>query len=59
MKPIWRHGELTVEMHKPDEAVLSKALAVGEALVAMGQPTGQPLVDAVEAILPSEPGSNL
>ena len=51
MKPIWKDGTLTVELHKPDVAVLEKALALGEALEAMNQSTGPPLVEAVAAIL--------
>jgi len=47
MKPIWKHNELTVHMHKPDLDILKKALDIGRALVAMNQATGQPLVDAI------------
>lgn len=50
MKPIWKDGKLSVELHRPDEQVLCKALAIGKALVAMNQETGQPLVDAINAI---------
>lgn len=56
MKPIWKDGKLTVELHKPDEDVLRKALTIGEALDAMNQATGAPLVAAVNAILfPKQP----
>lgn len=51
MKPIWRDGNLTVELHKPDLVVLQKARDIGAGLVAMQQETGQPLFDAVDAIL--------
>lgn len=51
MKPHFKNGRLTVELHKPDEALLRKARELGEALTAMNQPTGQPLVEAVDAIL--------
>ena len=54
MKPIWRNGKLTVELHKPDEAILRKAEAIGEALVAMNQDTGEALVSAIQAILGDE-----
>jgi len=48
MKPIWRDGKLTVELHKPDEAALLKARDIGAALVAMHQDSGQPIVDAID-----------
>ena len=51
MKPIWKNGKLTVELHKPDVAVLENAKAIGEALAAMQQEFGEPLADAVDAIL--------
>lgn len=51
MKPIWQGNKLTVELHKPDVAILERALAIGAALTAMSQPTGPPLVDAVTEIL--------
>jgi len=54
MKPIWRNGTLTVELHKPDEQALRKALAIGEALTAMNQDTGEALVSAIQAILGEE-----
>ena len=54
MKPIWKNKRLTVELHKPDEQVLRKAQAIGEALMAMNQDTGQALVDAIRAILGDE-----
>ena len=54
MKPIWKNNCLVVELHKPDVAILTKALAIGAALTAMAQPTGPPLVDAVAAILKPE-----
>lgn len=52
MRPIWNNGKLTVELHKPDQVVLQKARAIGEALAAMSQPNGQALVEAVDAVLP-------
>ena len=54
MKPIWRNGTLTVELHKPDESILRKAQAIGEALTAMNQDTGEALVSAIRAILGDE-----
>ena len=51
MKPIWKNGKLTVELHKPDESILRRARELGEALTAMNQDTGKPLVEAVDAIL--------
>ena len=54
MRPLWKDGKLTVELHKPDVAILAKAMAIGAALTAMAQETGPPLVDAVAAILKPE-----
>ena len=54
MKPIWKDGTLTVELHKPDTAILEKASDIGEALTAMGQTTGKALTDAVDAVLNTE-----
>ena len=51
MKPVWKSGKLTVELHKPDVAVLEKALAIGQALWAMNQASGTLLVEAIVAIL--------
>lgn len=51
MRPLWKDNRLTVELHKPDIAVLEKARSIGQALVAMNQENGQALVDATEAIL--------
>jgi hypothetical protein len=51
MKPHFRNGKLTVQLHRPDEAVLRRARELGEAFSAMNQDTGKPLVDAVDAIL--------
>ena len=51
MRPIWRDNRLLVELHKPDEAMLRRARELGEALTAMNQDTGKPLVDAVDEIL--------
>ena len=51
MKPIWKDGKLTVELHKPDVAVLEKARELGRALEAMQQATGSALVDAIDPIL--------
>jgi hypothetical protein len=59
MKPIWKDGKLTVELHKPDEAILAKARNIGEALTAMNQPNGQTLVDAIDAIVPGEESRDL
>ena len=54
MKPIYENGELRVELHKPDVAVLEKAWDIAQALIAMGQPTGAPLVAALADILQPE-----
>ena len=51
MKPIWKNGKLTVELHKPDIVALQKARDIGEALTAMAQSTGEALVNAIEVIL--------
>jgi len=51
MKPIWKNDKLTVELHVPEIAALKKTRNIGKALVAMNQPNGQMLVDAVDAIL--------
>ena len=51
MKPKWKNGKLTVELHVPDEVALEKAREIGQALMAMNQGTGKPLVEAVDAIL--------
>ena len=51
MKPHFKDGKLTVELHRPDVVILSKALAIGSALTVMAQDTGPPLVDAITAIL--------
>jgi len=31
MKPHFKNGKLTVELHKPDESILRKARELGEA----------------------------
>ena len=54
MKPHWKDGKLFVELHKPDIAILEKAKQIGEALEAMNQVTGAPLVQAITAILDPE-----
>ena len=51
MKPIWKNEKLTVELHVPEITALKKTRNIGKALVAMNQPNGQMLVDAVDAIL--------
>lgn len=51
MKPIWKNKQLTVELHKPERAILEKARDLGEQLLALHQPDGAPLVDAIDAIL--------
>jgi hypothetical protein len=51
MKPLWKDGKFSVELHKPDVKELEKARGIGEALLQMNQLVGQPLVDAVDAIL--------
>jgi len=40
-----------VQLHKPDIALLEKAGALGQMLIELRQEEGQPLVDAVNAIL--------
>lgn len=54
MKPLWKDGKLVVELHKPDVAILEKARAIGKALTAMNQGTGEPLVEAIDAIVEPE-----
>lgn len=51
MKPLFIDGKLTVELHKPERAVLERAKAIGEALEAMHQSEGAPLVAAIRSIL--------
>ena len=58
MKPIWKDGKLTVELHKPDKTILLKARAIGQALEAMNQDPGKPLVDAIDDILGDTPPEN-
>ena len=54
MKPIWKDGKLTVELHKPDVKVLEAAWDIAQALTAMGQDTGVPLSVALADILQPE-----
>ena len=51
MRPVWDGEKLTVELHQRDRELMNKATAFGKAFASMGQKTGQPLVDACEAIL--------
>ncbi len=51
MKPVFEDGKLTVELHKPEVAILERARAIGQALEAMHQESGAPLVAACDAIL--------
>jgi hypothetical protein len=51
MKPLFEDGKLTVELHKPERATLERAKAIGQALEALHQETGAPLVAAIQAIL--------
>ena len=51
MKPVWKDGKFSGELHKPDIRDLQKARDIGQALVAMNQPTGAALVEAIEIIL--------
>ena len=51
MKPIWRNGKLSVELHKPDISTLRRARDIGKALGAMNQESGPTLVEAIDAIL--------
>ena len=55
MKPIWKNGRLTVELHKPDIKTLEKAREIGRALEAMNQDAGTPLVSALDEILETAP----
>ena len=52
---VWTDGKFTVDLCAADKRVMEKAGAIGEALAAMNQPCGQPLVDAVDAVLGDEP----
>jgi len=54
MRPLWKDGKLTVELHKPDRVILVKAREIGEALRAMNQERGTPLIEAVDAILKAD-----
>ena len=40
-----------MELHKPEVALLEKARDLGEALTALHQDTGAPLVAAIDAII--------
>lgn len=51
MKPVFEGGKLTVELHKPERTLLARAREIGEALTALHQETGAPLVDAIDKIL--------
>ena len=51
MKPIWKDGKLTVDLHKPEIELLKRARVVGLSLVAMHQDHGQELADVITAIL--------
>lgn len=51
MKPLFKDGILSVELHKPEISILERAKAIGEALEAMHQEKGAPLVAAIVAIL--------
>ena len=54
MKPLWKNGSLLVELHKPEIALLEKARELGKALSALHQPTGEPLIAAINKILNEE-----
>ena len=56
MKPVFKNGTLTVELHQPERQLLVKARKLGEALNAMHQETGAALVDACNMILLGEKG---
>lgn len=51
MKPIWKDGKLTVELHKPEVVTLQKARELGNTMTAMHQEAGAALVAAIDAIL--------
>jgi hypothetical protein len=51
VKPKFSDGVLSVELHKPEVAILERARAIGQALEAMHQESGAPLVAACDAIL--------
>lgn len=54
MKPLFKDGILSVELHKPEISVLERAKAIGQALVMLHQPEGAELVKAVDAILEAQ-----
>ena len=56
MKPLWKDKQLQVELHKPEVSLLEKARELGQALTALHQETGAPLVAAIDAILTGEKG---
>lgn len=52
---VWTDGAFTVDLCAADKRTLEKAKAIGEALDAMKQESGKPLIDAVDAILIEKP----
>jgi hypothetical protein len=51
MKPILVDGRLTVELNKREEDILAKARDIAVLLVELHQPTGEPLVAALDKII--------
>ena len=51
MKPVLREGKLSVELHKPDIAVLEKALDIGHMLESLHRKNGTQLIAAIDAVL--------
>ena len=54
MKPVFKDGKLTVELHKPEIQALQKARTIGQSLQILNQDSGLPLVEAIDAILEPE-----
>lgn len=53
MKTVWDTATKTLgaELHKTDVSQLEKVLAIGRMLNGLGHPEGQPLMNAVGAVL--------
>lgn len=51
MKPVWKNGEFTVELHKPELAMLERCRDLGQCLIKMHQESGCGLVKAIDKVL--------
>ena len=54
MKPVLINGKLTVELNALEQRTLEKARVIGVLLEQLHQVEGAALVDAVNAILPTD-----